>query len=92
MSGQQQQHIDIGMGKQFAAAKAADGDQTDIRRKAGALPEQQQGGVGVPGQLFQHAVNAARGRAAAAQRREQGGFAGPVVLAKLAQIAQIGHG
>ena len=72
VGGQQQQHVDVGMRKQLAAAVAAHGDQGRARIEPVVLPQRAQRLVGQLGQVRQRAADAARAGAAAAQLVQQG--------------------
>ncbi len=68
---QQQQHVDVGIREELAAAEAADRDQRELVAEARVGPESAQRFVGQRRELAQHGVDTARGRARAAQLVEQ---------------------
>ena len=82
----QQQHIDIRMRKQFAAAITAHGHQGETRREAGHLPQVLQALVGCPGQLLEQAADTAGRGALGLQRGHQLRLAGPQGLAQGLQL------
>ena len=89
--GQQHQYIDVGVGKQFAPAKATYGDQTELVRQFGQMPQVAQQSISQGGQLAQLRLNAARTAAPSHDGLEQGGAPGLVLLTQL-RNAGIVHG
>ncbi|MNT58493.1 hypothetical protein D3C72_1959300 [compost metagenome] len=88
---QQHQHIDIGMRKQLAPAKATYGDEAEVVRQAGQMPQVAQQVIGQVRQLAQLRLDAARAAASGHDGLEQGGAPGMVLLAQL-RNAGIVHG
>jgi hypothetical protein len=85
----QHQHVDIGIGEQFAAAESTDGQQRERGRKPGPRPQVLQGGVGLARQALQQGADAAGGTAAGLDGSQQPGLAGAVVVAQLGQRQRV---
>ncbi len=67
---QQDEHVDVGIGKQLAAAIAADGDEGGVGRHAGLAPELAHRHVDVLGEGAQQAQRGARGRPCGHEARQ----------------------